>query len=205
MFILALLEDSVRIPPERFNKELHSISDEINKKYSNRVLLDVGLCICLYDIVKLGDAFVFPGDGASFVQTKFRMIVFKPFVGEVLVGRILNSSEDGVHVSMAFFEHIFIPFTSLQQPSTFHRAEKKWLWEYSGYQLSMDQNMSIRFRVDAVEFNSPSHPRKINEANLENDAPMIIIGSIAESGLGMLSWWSPNTEEDTKTETKENQ
>lgn len=30
-----------------------------------QVVYNVGLCICLFDITKLEDAYVFPGDGAS--------------------------------------------------------------------------------------------------------------------------------------------
>lgn len=30
-----------------------------------QVVYNVGLCICLYDITKLEDSYIFPGDGAS--------------------------------------------------------------------------------------------------------------------------------------------
>lgn len=40
MFLLALIEDTVRIPPSEFDaKELEAIQFQINKKYSNRVWL----------------------------------------------------------------------------------------------------------------------------------------------------------------------
>ena len=29
------------------------------------MVYNVGLCICLYDIIKLEDSYIFPGDGAS--------------------------------------------------------------------------------------------------------------------------------------------
>lgn len=32
---------------------------------SPQVVYNVGLCICLYDITKLDDSYIFPGDGAS--------------------------------------------------------------------------------------------------------------------------------------------
>jgi DNA-directed RNA polymerase III subunit RPC8 len=37
------------------------------------------------------------------------MIVFRPFVGEVLTGKIAGSSTEGVRVSMGFFDDIIIP------------------------------------------------------------------------------------------------
>lgn len=33
--------------------------------FSEQVVYNVGLCICLYDITKLEDSYIFPGDGAS--------------------------------------------------------------------------------------------------------------------------------------------
>lgn len=30
-----------------------------------QVVYNVGLCICLYDITKLDDSYIFPGDGAA--------------------------------------------------------------------------------------------------------------------------------------------
>lgn len=32
---------------------------------SVQVVYNVGLCICLYDITKLDDSYIFPGDGAA--------------------------------------------------------------------------------------------------------------------------------------------
>lgn len=39
-----------------------------------QVVYNVGLCICLFDITKLEDAYVFPGDGAS--HTKGECLLF---------------------------------------------------------------------------------------------------------------------------------
>jgi DNA-directed RNA polymerase III subunit RPC8 len=36
---------------------------ELNKKYSNRVLHDVGLCICVFDLSQVGEGKVRYGDG----------------------------------------------------------------------------------------------------------------------------------------------
>ena len=79
MFLLALIEDTVRIPPSEFDaKELEAIQFQINNKYSNRVSLfiiarvyinyfqvleNVGLCLKLYDIVDVGDGIIMAGDG----------------------------------------------------------------------------------------------------------------------------------------------
>ena len=40
-----------------------ALISEINKKYANRVLHDVGLCICVFDLVEVGEGKVRYGDG----------------------------------------------------------------------------------------------------------------------------------------------
>ncbi|XP_029060858.1 DNA-directed RNA polymerase III subunit RPC8 isoform X1 [Monodon monoceros] len=118
MFVLVEMVDTVRIPPWQFERKLNdSIAEELNKKLANKVVYNVGLCICLFDITKLEDAYVFPGDGASHTKVHFRYVVFHPFLDEVLIGSIKGCSPEGVHVSLGFFDDILIPPESLQQPA----------------------------------------------------------------------------------------
>lgn len=41
-----------------------------------QVVYNVGLCICLFDITKLEDAYVFPGDGASHTKGECFLLGF---------------------------------------------------------------------------------------------------------------------------------
>lgn len=57
----------------------------------------MGLCIALFDITSLKESFIIPGDGASHTIVHFRYIVFRPFLEEILVGKIRSCSQEGVH------------------------------------------------------------------------------------------------------------
>lgn len=199
MFILAEMNNVTRIPPELFNLKLNdAVASELNKKLANKVVLNVGLCIALYDIINLKESFIFPGDGASHTRVSFRFIVFRPFIEEVLIGKIRSCSQEGVHVTLGFFEDILIPPTALQHPSRFNETEQAWVWEYntadgSKHDLFMDAGETIRFRVTAEVFNEtcPTGPNIIQEGqeNTENKIPYMLTGSINEPGLGLLTWW----------------
>ena len=77
MFVLVEMVDTVRIPPWQFERKLNdSIAEELNKKLANKVVYNVGLCICLFDITKLEDAYVFPGDGASHTKGECFLLGF---------------------------------------------------------------------------------------------------------------------------------
>lgn len=66
-------------------------------------MLNVGLCIALFDITNLQESYIIPGDGASHTRVSFRYIVFRPFIEEVLVGKIRSCSQEGVHGTFASF------------------------------------------------------------------------------------------------------
>ncbi|NXW56382.1 RPC8 polymerase, partial [Eurystomus gularis] len=217
MFVLVEMTDTVRIPPWQFERKLNeSIAEELNKKLANKVVYNVGLCICLYDITKLEDSYIFPGDGASHTKVHFRYVVFHPFLDEILIGQIKSCSQDGVHVSIGFFDDIVIPPESLQQPAKLtpivciltlgvasDEAEQVWVWEYEteegAHDLYMDIGEEIRFRVVDETFvdTSPTGPSSA-EASTSNateevqkkEAPYTLVGSISEPGLGLLSWWT---------------
>lgn len=102
--MLAELKDTIRISPEQFSTRLPDvIKDEINRKLANKVLLNVGLCIALKDIRKLGDSVILPGDGASHTEVVYRYIVFRAMNGEVLTGKIRSCNRDGVHGEISTF------------------------------------------------------------------------------------------------------
>ncbi|XP_043295777.1 DNA-directed RNA polymerase III subunit RPC8 isoform X1 [Cervus elaphus] len=166
-----------------------------------QVVYNVGLCICLFDITKLEDAYVFPGDGASHTKVHFRYVVFHPFLDEILIGKIKGCSPEGVHVSLGFFDDILIPPESLQQPAKFDEAEQVWVWEYEteegAHDLYMDIGEEVRFRVVDESFvdTSPTGPSSAEAASSseelpKKEAPYTLMGSISEPGLGLLSWWT---------------
>ena len=58
----------------------------------------------------------------------FRLVIFRPFANEVLVGRIASSTSESIRVSMGFFDDIYIPPHLLPSPSAFDYQEQAWFW-----------------------------------------------------------------------------
>ena len=65
-----------------------------------QVLQDIGLCIAMHDIISASEGFIHHGDGCSYVTVHFRMVIFRPFVGEIITGKIRSSSQEGVRGKM---------------------------------------------------------------------------------------------------------
>ncbi|XP_060562211.1 DNA-directed RNA polymerase III subunit RPC8-like [Ruditapes philippinarum] len=147
------------------------------------------------------ESFIFPGDGAHHTIVQFRYVVFRPFVDEILLGKIKSCSKEGVCVSMGFFDDILIPADSMQDPTRFDENEQLWAWEYQmedgKHDLFMDIGEEIRFRVVDNTFvdTTPVGPENVSKDSdvTEHEvkkSPYTITASTSEPGLGLLSWWN---------------
>lgn len=58
------VQDTVAVQPAQFGlPPEQAITNDLNKKYANRVLHDVGLCVCVFDLAEVGEGKVRYGDG----------------------------------------------------------------------------------------------------------------------------------------------
>ncbi|GLG95570.1 hypothetical protein R5R35_013293 [Gryllus longicercus] len=202
MFVLAEMTKTLRVPPHRFGINLNeAIAEDLTKTLVGKVIKEVGLCIALFDITCIKESFILPGDGAAHTKVNFRLVVFKPFSEEVILGKIKNCSEEGVRVTLGFFDNIIISPESLQQPCRYDEDEKVWIWEYESkdgkHDLFMDPGEPIRFRVTGNKFvetipcdSKPEEQESSETTEKEKIAPYTITASISEPGLGLVSWWT---------------
>ena len=76
------------------------MTDALNRSMANTVVHNVGLFVSVFDLLRVGDSFLLH-DGCSHTPVTFRALVFRPFVEEVLVGRIKSCSKQVRHVMFA--------------------------------------------------------------------------------------------------------
>lgn len=191
MFILSKLADLVQIAPEDFSKRsIEAIEDNINAKYSNKVIQKIGLCISLYDVLWTSEGLIGHGTGLVNVNVEFRMIVFRPFKGEVMLGKIRSSTVNGINIRTDFFDEIFIPFSELPTEAEYNHSEQLWIWNFDGEPLFYDNHETVRFQVVDEEWHdqTPAGPPKGGEEVVAMP-PYKIKGSMAREGLGVCLWW----------------
>jgi len=133
-------------------------------------------------------------------MVEFRLVVFRPFVGEILTGTILASDEKGLQLSMGFFDEVHVPNTRLQKPCSWSADEKLWVWNVTESDvLFFDLQNDVRFRVVRVEFTHIMEPPRKDGTDDVLPA-MRIIASVDEEGLGLLQWWPGADEEEGEEE-----
>jgi DNA-directed RNA polymerase III subunit RPC8 len=93
--------------------------------------MDCGLCVAFYDLLEAEDPIVYPAEGCCHATVKFRLILFRPFNGEIIEGKVLSSSPGGLKVSLGFYDDIVIPSHLLPSPSEYEVTQSTWLWKFN--------------------------------------------------------------------------
>ncbi|THY90142.1 hypothetical protein D6C93_06668 [Aureobasidium pullulans] len=212
MYIIVTIADLIQISPQDFEKRsAQAIEDNINLKYADKVIHRVGLCVALYDVLQTSEGLIGHGTGIVNVNVDFRMIVFRPFKGEILTGKILSSSDMGIRISMGFFDDIFVPAPGmLFEPAKHHLTEdgeRVWVWETAPDNLLyFDVNEVVKFRVEAetwTDLSPEKQPAPGEEVEVYRRSPYEITASMQLSGLGPAFWWREPDEEEAAEEGEE--
>jgi len=101
LYYLSKIEDTVRIPPHRFDEPLEEVAIEtLNESYVGKIDKKLGLMVSVKDIEDLGTGRVIMGDGAAYHDLKFNAIFFKPELHEIIEGEVIEIAEFGAFVRM---------------------------------------------------------------------------------------------------------
>jgi DNA-directed RNA polymerase subunit E' len=90
------VEDTIRIPPEKFGEDLDKVIEEtVQKTFEGTMRKQYGLIVVADNIKPIGDGIVIHGDGAMYQKVMFDALMFKPELQEVLDGVVCEIVEFG--------------------------------------------------------------------------------------------------------------
>lgn len=200
----------VQIHPTDFSKSsARAIEDFINAKYADNVIHKVGLCVGFHSIIKTSEGLIGHGTGIVNVNVDFRMIIYRPFKGEIVHATITHSSpRGGVYLSQDFFEDIVVPPETLFENTSWGKDDQgveAFIWrpkdEDSGEvnEYFFDRAENCLYRVEEEQWRDLSpQMQKPSQAFVADDhvdesglrkTPYLIRGSMMLTGLGPTLWW----------------
>jgi len=96
---LVTVEDSIRVPPEKLNK---NVKDAVKESISDQMegLLDhrLGVILCCVSVDSVGEGKIIAGDPGVHYQTRFLLLTFKPEMYEIVNGEVIDNTEFGSFV-----------------------------------------------------------------------------------------------------------
>lgn len=99
MFNLVTVEDTIRIPPEKFNEPLEKVAlEQLRMKYVGVIDDELGYLIAVTDIKVSPIGKIIPGDAATHHKVTFSLLTFLPKVQEVVEGEVVEVADFGAFI-----------------------------------------------------------------------------------------------------------
>jgi DNA-directed RNA polymerase subunit E' len=99
LYLISKIDDTVRIPPSRFDEPLEEVASEIiNENYVGKIDKKMGLMVTVKDIEEIGVGKVIMGDGAAYHEVVFTALFFKPELHEIVEGEVIEVTEFGAFI-----------------------------------------------------------------------------------------------------------
>jgi DNA-directed RNA polymerase subunit E' len=99
MFKIVTLEDTIRIPPEKFGEPIQAVGrEQLRMKYESMVDAQLGYVVAVTDIKVNPVGKLVPGDGATYHRVGFTLLTFYPVVQEVVEGEVVEIANFGAFV-----------------------------------------------------------------------------------------------------------
>jgi len=101
MFYEIVIQSHIRVPPPMFKEDpKEAVLKAVNERFENFISKELGVVIGVAEIVNVGEGVIIPGDGAAYYDAHFKLLIFKPEIQEVLLGKINEISDFGAFIDM---------------------------------------------------------------------------------------------------------
>lgn len=101
MFYIVDVEDYVRVEPKLFGlKTSDAVAKQLQETYKDYHDKEIGEVIGIISILEVGNGIIIPGDGAAYYNSKFKLIVWKPELQEIVYGVIEEITNFGAFINL---------------------------------------------------------------------------------------------------------
>lgn len=185
MFYLVEVEDYVRVEPKLFGlKTADAVKEQLYSTYSNLQDRDLGTVVDVLEVLDVDDGIIIPGDGAAYYKSRFKIVVFKPELQEVVYGKIQEITNFGAFIDMGVLRGMIHISQTMDDFVTFSKSGN--LAGKDG-KKSLNVGDNCMARVVAISF--------------KGEDPKIGL-TMRQPGLGRLDWIAGDKEKAKKAIAK---
>jgi DNA-directed RNA polymerase subunit E' len=178
-----ILEDKVRVPPQRLGEELRSvILDVLQEQLEGSIDKEIGIFIAITRVMNIGEGEIIPGDGAVYYDVSFEGVVLRLGLQEVVEGIVVETTSFGAFVSLGPIDAMLHVSQISDEYINYDEKNSRLICQDSKRSIGVDD--IVRARVVTLSLNE-REPR---------DSKIGL--TMRQAGLGTLVW----LEEDLKHE-----
>ncbi|MBP3790773.1 MAG: DNA-directed RNA polymerase [Methanobrevibacter sp.] len=181
MYYKTKIEDTVRIPPYRFENPLEEVAIQtLNETYEGRLDKKLGLLICVNAIDEISEGRLIMGDGASYHNVVFEAIFFKPEQHEIFDGEVIDIVDYGAFVRIGPMDGL-IHVSQVTDDYINYDAKRGALLAKESNK-TLDEGDLVRARAVSVSIKDES------TNNIENSRNSKIPLTMRQTNLGRFEW-----------------
>lgn len=171
MFYNIEVEDYVRVEPKLFGlKTSDAVAKQLQETYSDYHDKEIGEVIGIISVLEVGDGVIIPEDGAAYYKSKFRLLVWKPELQELVFGIIEEVTNFGAFLNLGVMKGIIHISQTMDDYVTFSTTNTL---------LGKDSKKVLKKKDPCIA--------RIVAISYKGDNPKIGI-TMRQPGLGKLEW-----------------
>lgn len=105
MFYIIEIEDYIRVEPKLFGLPTQeAIERQLQETYSEYHDKEIGEVIGVIEVIEVGGGIIIPGDGAAYYNSRFKLLVWKPEMQELVYGVINEITNFGAFINLGVMQ-----------------------------------------------------------------------------------------------------
>lgn len=102
---MAEVEDYVRVEPKLFGlKTLEAVKQQLQETYKEYTSRELGKVVEIVDVLEVGEGIIIPGDGAAYYKSRFKLLVWKPEMQELVYGIVSEITNFGAFLNLGVMQ-----------------------------------------------------------------------------------------------------
>jgi DNA-directed RNA polymerase subunit E' len=183
MYYRMVLEDKVRVPPQRLGEALSSvILDVLQEQLEGSIDKEIGIFIAITRVMTIGEGEIIPGDGAVYYDVTFEAVVLRLGLQEIVEGIVVETTSFGAFISLGPIDAMLHVSQISDEYINYDEKNSRLICQDSKRSIGVED--IVRARVVTLSLNE-REPR---------DSKIGL--TMRQAGLGTLVW----LEEDLKRE-----
>ncbi|MEK6827647.1 MAG: DNA-directed RNA polymerase [Nanoarchaeota archaeon] len=91
----------MRVEPKLFGlPTLESVDKQLKETYADYYNKDIGKVISIIEVLEVGEGVLIPGDGATYYRSRFKLLVWKPELQELVYGVVSEITNFGAFMDL---------------------------------------------------------------------------------------------------------
>ncbi len=101
MFYLTEVEDYIRVEPRLFGlPTAEAVDKQLRETYENSYDKELGKVVSIIEVLEVGEGVIIPGDGAAYYRSRFKLLIWKPELQELVYGIVSEITTFGAFIDM---------------------------------------------------------------------------------------------------------